>query len=120
MPTTSSTLDKVINKVGSPYTIYVGSISFDAYGTGSVDFGAGSVATGYVQVLTTDDLSVRAGVLNVGDALGFFKMDASFPAGSKIEINHQGIRFEGLGDVFPPHLSGNQLMKQIALRVKIN
>src|SRR3990167_730143 len=118
MVVTSATLNKAINKLGSPYTIYVGSGTYDAYGTGSVTF-TGSVATGYVDVLTSNDESVIAGVLNIGDARGYFKMDAIFPHGSVIEIEHQGIQFEGVGDVFPPHLSGNQLMKEIQLRRKV-
>ena len=115
---TSTTLDKVMNTVGSPITINIGSETSDDYGTGSLSF-TGSVATGYVQVLSESDDSVREGVLDVGDAVGFFKVDASFPIGSKIEIEHQGITFETIGEQVVPHIYGNQLMKQINLRRKV-
>jgi hypothetical protein len=119
MTITSTTLDRVINKVGSPYTIYLGSDTWDSYGQGSVTF-TGSVAVGYVQVLTDSDQSVRAGVLNIGDGIGYFKVDANFPTGSKIEIDHQGARWETIGEDIVPHISGNQLMKQVYLRKKVN
>jgi hypothetical protein len=119
MTITSATLDRVINKVGSPYSIYIGSSCWDEYGGGSVAF-TGSVATGYIQVLTDSDLSVRAGILNIGDAIGYFKMDANFPTGSKVEVDHQNTRWETIGEDIVPHISGNQLMKQIYLRKKVN
>ena len=114
----STTLDKVINKIGSAYTIRLGSITFDNYGTGSLAF-TGSVATGYVQVLTESDDSVRYGVLNVGDAVGYFKVDASFPLGSAVEIIHQGITFETTSEQIIPHIAGSQLMKQVNMRRKV-
>jgi hypothetical protein len=119
MVVTSATLDRVINKIGSPYSIYAGSMTWDNYGGGSITF-TGSVAVGYVQVLTDMDDSVRAGILNIGDAIGYFKMDSSFPAGSKIEVKHQEIMWETIGEPIVPHLSGNQLMRQIYLRKKVN
>lgn len=119
MAITSAKLDRVINLVGSPYTIYAGSISFDEYGGGSVFF-TGSVCIGYVQVLTDTDSSVKAGVLSIGDAVGYFKMDSNFPAGSKMEVEHQGVRWETIGEPIVPHLSGNQLMRQVYLRKKVN
>ena len=114
----STTLNRVINKVGSPYTINIGSITFDNYGTGSLTF-AGSVAIGYVQVQSVIDDSVRYGILNIGDAVGYFKMDANFPLGSKVEVIHQGITFEAISEQEIPHISGNQLMKQLNLRRKV-
>ena len=119
MTITSVTLDRVIDKIGSPYSIYLGSDTWDSYGGGSVSF-TGSVAKGYVQVMTDMDESVRAGVLNIGDAIGYFKVDANFPNGSKIEVDHQGARYETIGEDIIPHIAGNQLMKQVTLRKKVN
>ena len=119
MAITSVTLDRVIDKIGSPYSIYLGSSTWDEYGGGSVAF-AGSVAKGYVQVMTDLDDSVKAGILNVGDAIGYFKVDANFPTGYKIEVDHQGDRYETIGEDIIPHIAGNQLMRQITLRKKVN
>lgn len=114
----STTLDKVINKIGSAYNIRLGSVSWDNYGTGSVAWN-GSIATGYVQVLNETDDSVRYGVLNVGDAIGYFKMDANFPLGSQAEVIHQGITFETISEQIIPHIAGSQLMKQVNMRRKV-
>lgn len=115
MPLGSATLDRVLQKIGSWVTINVGSHTFNDYGDGSATFTAYS-GEGYVQVLNDLDDPVREGVLNAGDALGYFRMSATLPAGSIIYIIHQGLNYDVVGGPLIPHLSGNQLLQQVNLR----
>ena len=121
MPVTSATLDKVINKIGSPYNVRLGSMTFDVYGAGSVTFTQFS-ATGYVQILSESDESTQPGVIQAGDAIGYFKLNndagSVIKPGSLIEVDHQGETWQMYGDPIVPHLSGNQLLRQINLRKK--
>lgn len=121
MPIGSALLDKAMQRIGSWININVGSDTYDTsgYGAGSLTFTAFS-GEGYVQVLTDFDDSVRAGVLGVGDAIAYFRMNATLPLGSKMEITHQGVNYETISDPIIPHISGNQLLKQVNLRRKVN
>ena len=119
MAVTHTTINSILNKIGSMYVIRLGSESYDIYGAGSVAFSTFS-GIGYVQVLDDRDESVRAGLLNIGDAVGYFKLsiDAGsvIQSGSKIQVTHQGTNYQGFGDPGIPHLSGNQLLRIVNLR----
>lgn len=122
MALTSATLDRVLDKVGSVYVLRVGSETINDYGFASVTFTPYTVG-GYVEVLTDRDQSVRAGLLNSGDARGYFKLTTGggsvLVAGSKIEVDHQGVTYQMVGDPIIPHMSGAQLVKIINLTRKI-
>jgi len=115
----SGVLDKAITKIGSWVNINIGSESYNIYGDGSVSFTAFS-GEGYIQVLTDIDESVRAGIQNTGDAVGYFRMNSTLPLGSRIYITHQGINYDIVTDVTIPHISGNQLLKTVNLRRRVN
>jgi hypothetical protein len=115
MTVTSTTLDAVLNKIGSWYTINVGSEVIDIRGNGSVNWVVFS-GVGYVQILNNTDDAVQMGLMNIGDALGYFKLSSNITVGSKLKINHQGYWYEMMGDPLIPHISGNQLLKQVNLR----
>ena len=115
MTVTSTTIDNIIIKIGSVYPIRVGSETVDARGDGSLAW-AETTGNGYVQILTDKDTAVQAGIMNVGDAVGYFKFTSAIPDGSKIQISHQSEWYEMMGDPIIPHISGNQLFKELRLR----
>lgn len=121
MVVTSATLDKILNKVGQWVTIKVESgTTVNDYGDVTTTWQTSS-GIGYVQVLTERDESVRAGILNLGDAIGYFKFNTD--AGSIVAIGsnvlvqepNTGLWYKNMGDPIMPVLSGNVLIRQINL-----
>ncbi len=121
MVVNSATLDKVLNKVGQWITIKVESgTSVNDYGDMTTTWQTVS-GIGYVQVLTERDEAVKAGILNLGDAIGYFKFTSD--AGSVVAVGsnvlvlnpNTNIWYKNEGDPTLPVLSGNVLIRQINL-----
>lgn len=119
MPIGSAVLNRAIQKIGSWIAINIGSETFTPYGDGSVTFTAFS-GEGYVFNRNEIDVSSIYGVRQDADAIGYFTMASAFPVGSKIEITFRGDNFETLGEAVVPTFSGNDLLKIINLRKKVN
>lgn len=115
----SAVLTRALQKIGSWVNINIGSETFNDYGDGSLTFTAYS-GEGYVFHRSEIDVSRAFGMSNEADAAGYFTMASNFPAGSKIEITYRGDNYEMVGEPIVPPFSGNDLLKIIGLRKKVN
>lgn len=83
MAISSAIFDNILTRLGSMYTIRVGSDTVGAYGDPEPSWTTYS-GFGYVQVLNANDSMVRAGVLKVGDAQGYFLVSSPISYGCSV------------------------------------
>ena len=115
MPIGSAVLTRALQKVGSWYSINIGSETFNTWGAGSITYTAFS-GEGIIFTRGQVDVSLAWGVAAEADAVGLFTMDSLFPEGSKILVTHRGTNYETIGEPDVPTFSGNDLTKIIQLR----
>ena len=111
----SSTLNRILAKFGSPYQVRVGSLTFNDYGDGSVTWTL-FTNVGFVQPLSEKDEIVQLGMMNIGDARGYFRSDSDIKVGSIVRVLHQSLYWETVGDPIIYQVSGDQLVREILLR----
>ena len=69
-----------------------------------------------IQIMSGDEAEVKAGILDVGDAIGFFEADVDISKGDKVVYNNETWRVIG---VYPEKLGTVTIYKEVHLKKEV-
>ena len=107
--------DKILSELGKSITLRKVSITFNDYGDTEETYTDVST-TAEIQIMKGDEAIVKAGILDVGDAIAFLKPDEDVSIGDRIIWNDETWEVIGIVD---ENLGTTSLFKEVHLKKKV-